>query len=129
MLDNLPHDQAFSQLIITQMQTYYSKCYGWYKALVSRSQPKPGRGRRNKVSAAFAESGEIAATIDSLFEAESSSKPELLEKEVSLLISAVDEDPLDEADIIRDRKGITGLCLSSAIRRILPSLWVSDYID
>lgn len=31
MLDNLPQDQAFTQLIISQMVTYYDKCCGWYK--------------------------------------------------------------------------------------------------
>jgi exocyst complex component 4 len=33
MLDTIPHDQAFSQLIITQMVTYYDKCFGLYKCL------------------------------------------------------------------------------------------------
>ena len=31
MLDSIPHDQAFSQLIINQIVTYYDKCCGWYK--------------------------------------------------------------------------------------------------
>jgi hypothetical protein len=31
MLGTIPHDQAFSQLIITQMVTYHDKCYEWYK--------------------------------------------------------------------------------------------------
>lgn len=31
MLDILPHDQAFSQLIVTQIVTYYDKCCEWFK--------------------------------------------------------------------------------------------------
>lgn len=31
MLDNLPHDQMFSQIIISQLAAYYDRCYGWYK--------------------------------------------------------------------------------------------------
>jgi exocyst complex component 4 len=36
MLDVLPHDQAFTQLIISQIVTYYDKCYGWYKGSLFR---------------------------------------------------------------------------------------------
>lgn len=32
MLDTLPQDQTFTQLIISQMVTYYDKCCGWYKS-------------------------------------------------------------------------------------------------
>lgn len=31
MLDTIPQDQTFTQLIITQMVTYYDKCFGLYK--------------------------------------------------------------------------------------------------
>jgi len=31
MLDSIPHDQTFTQLIISQIVTYYDKCCGWYK--------------------------------------------------------------------------------------------------
>lgn len=110
MLDNLPHDQAFSQLIITQMQTYAAKCNGWYKALVSRSQPKEG-GSRVKASAAFAESGELKEVINSLFQAEPDRASGLLEREISFLLTEVDKNPLDEADLIQDKKSITALCM------------------
>ena len=55
MLDNLPHDQAFSQLIVNQMDTYAQKCTGWYKALVSRSQATAS-GRLTKAPAVWSES-------------------------------------------------------------------------
>ena len=31
MLSSIPHDQAFTQLLIDQVVTYYDKCCGWYK--------------------------------------------------------------------------------------------------
>ncbi|KAF2181842.1 hypothetical protein K469DRAFT_638041 [Zopfia rhizophila CBS 207.26] len=110
MLDNLPHDQAFSQLIITQMQTYHSKCCGWYKALVSRSQAKAS-GRRVKAAAFFADKGEISETISSLFQAGPENANEISEREIGLLIAEIDKEGLDEADLILERKNITALCL------------------
>lgn len=112
MLDNLPHDQAFSQLIITQMSTYASKCTGWYKALVSRSQPKESTGGRVKAAAAYAESGnDIGDTVIELFQADAEKAPELMEKEIALLLAQVDKDALDQQDMIQDKKTLQGLCL------------------
>ena len=113
MLDNLPHDQAFSQLIVDQMDTYAQKCFGWYKALVSRSQPTQG-GRRVKAAAVWAESDEMEQLISRLAQfgpADRENANELLGNEVSLLIEAVDAEPLDQADMIQDKKSITNLCL------------------
>lgn len=31
MLDSIPHDQAFTQLIINQVLAYYEKCCDWFK--------------------------------------------------------------------------------------------------
>ncbi|KAF1995102.1 hypothetical protein P154DRAFT_526585 [Amniculicola lignicola CBS 123094] len=110
MLDNLPHDQAFTQLIISQMVTYYEKCNGWYKALVSRGQPKEG-GRLMKAPAAYAQSGEFETAISALFQAEPSKVAELVDKETLLLLAEVEKDPLDLTDLVRDKKTITSLCL------------------
>lgn len=33
MIDSIPHDQNFTQLVINQIITYYEKCFGWYKGL------------------------------------------------------------------------------------------------
>lgn len=111
MLDNLPHDQAFSQLIITQMTVYASKCNGWYKALVSRSQAKENSGQRLKAAAFFANSGEIEQVVSSLFQCDSEQAPELIEKEITLLLAEVEGNALDEADLIQDKKSIGGLCI------------------
>ena len=33
MFDAIPEDQAFAQLIITQMATYHDKCCAWYTGM------------------------------------------------------------------------------------------------
>lgn len=114
MLDNLPHDQAFSQLIVTQMNTYLEKCLGWYNTLVSRSQPTQS-GRQLKAPAVWAESDAMEELIARLAQIEPTDHDNLkqaIEDEVSLLIEAVEADePLDQGDMIQDRKSIVSLCL------------------
>ena len=113
MLDNLPHDQAFSQLIVNQMDTYVQKCGGWYKALVSRSQPVPS-GRRLKAPAAWAESEEMEEHVSRILQADPSDRlnfDQLVEHETGLLVQAVEQEPLDKADMLQDKKTITSLCL------------------
>lgn len=113
MLDNLPHDQAFSQLIIDQMDTYAQKCSGWYKALVSRSQTA-STGRRTKAPAVWAESEAMEELIAQLIQTDPSDSEnfnQLIENEVSLLVEAVETEPLDQADTIQDRKSLISLCL------------------
>ena len=44
MLDTLPHDQSFSQLIVTQMRNYYDRSYGWSKSLLQRVQMSAAEG-------------------------------------------------------------------------------------
>jgi exocyst complex component 4 len=113
MLDNLPHDQAFSQLIVNQMETYSQKCYGWYKALVSRSQAAPS-GRLLKAPAMWAESVGMEEIVSHILQAGPSDREqfdELIEKETTLLIQAVEEEPLDQADMVQDKKMLANLCL------------------
>lgn len=111
MLDTIPHDQAFSQLIITQMIAYYEKCCQWYKALVSRSEDPSSDNDALKTSAALANGpGDIHDNLQRLWLAEVDSR-ELLEKEVGLLISQTNENPLQLSDVILDRKPIAALCL------------------
>lgn len=113
MLDNLPHDMAFSQLIVGQLETYAQKCTGWYKALVSRSQPTP-TGRRVRAAAVWAEADEMEDLIAGLVQLDVNDREnfnQLAEKEISLLIEAVEAEPLDQADMIQDKKSIISLCL------------------
>ncbi|KAK5170835.1 hypothetical protein LTR04_003094 [Oleoguttula sp. CCFEE 6159] len=80
MLDTLPHDQAFSHLIVRQMTTYFEKCQGWYKALVTRGRPQAETGRHLKAAAALAEAGEISDIVTDLLQGEDVNRAQLLEK-------------------------------------------------
>lgn len=33
MLSSIPHDQSFTQLLLSQIVTFYDKCFGWYKGM------------------------------------------------------------------------------------------------
>ena len=114
MLDNLPHDQAFSQLIVNQMDTYAQKCQSWYKALVSRSQ-RTASGRELKAPAVWAEADAMEDLIVRLVQLDPTDHENIkraIEEEVALLIEAAEADePLDQADMIQDRKSIVSLCL------------------
>jgi exocyst complex component 4 len=37
MLDSLPHEQSFSQLVVAQLREYYDRCFSWSKNLLQRS--------------------------------------------------------------------------------------------
>jgi len=109
MLDTIPHDQALSQLIITQMLRYYDKCCDWFKSLVSRVRENDGATL--KLSALLAsEPGDIHETMQKLW-ADENLDENLLEKEVGLLILQTNETPLRMDDIIVDRETISSLCL------------------
>jgi len=111
MLDNLPHDQAFSQLIITQMKTYGEKCIGWYKAMVVREPKQPG-ARPLKACAAYAEfETDIGETVGQLFQADTEGAGELMSAEIRLILNEVERSPLDQLDIIHDKKNLQNLCL------------------
>ncbi|CAI6333248.1 unnamed protein product [Periconia digitata] len=112
MLDNLPHDQAFSQLIITQMSTYAKKCASSYKQLVQRPQQKELTGRREKTPAAYAESTHpIGETIAQLFQMEPEKSSDTVKREISLLLAEIEKDPPDQQDLIQDKKSLQSLCL------------------
>ncbi|KAI9875177.1 MAG: hypothetical protein M1830_008789 [Pleopsidium flavum] len=111
MLDTIPYDQAFTQLIIAQMVTYYDKCCGWYKALVTRAHIQAQGGIRLKTAAALAEAGEVRDVISKLWQAEAGELHGLLDNETALLIMKANEMPLEPYDIISDRKSVAALSL------------------
>ncbi|KAF2637697.1 hypothetical protein P280DRAFT_432580 [Massarina eburnea CBS 473.64] len=112
MLDNLPHDQAFSQLIITQMSTYAKKCAGSFKQLIQRTQQKETTERHDKTPGVYAGVGNpIGDTIIKLFQAEPDEASDLVEQEISLLLVEVERDPPDQQDMIQDKKSLQSLCL------------------
>lgn len=111
MLDTIPHDQALSTLIITQMMRYYDRCFGWFKTLVTKTQEGSSGAQPLRASAVMAtEGGDIHETIKKLWTSETLD-PELLDKEVGLLIVQTNEKALEMSDIISDRDTITSLCL------------------
>ncbi|KAL1895180.1 exocyst subunit [Sporothrix stenoceras] len=84
MLGTIPHDQALSALIITQMMRYYDRCFSWYKALVTKTQVDSSATdasassssptgsdadtQRLRVSAVLAlEGGDVANTVRALW--------------------------------------------------------------
>ncbi|KAI9729996.1 MAG: Exocyst complex component 4 [Cirrosporium novae-zelandiae] len=119
MLNAIPHDQVFSQLVITQMATYYDKCCGWYKSLVTRADANAPGGIKLKAAAAFAEAGEIHDVVTELcsLTSASTSPPDdeaimtLLSRETNLLITTTSSAPLESYDIISDPKTVIALSL------------------
>ncbi|KAL2432491.1 putative exocyst complex component sec8 [Exophiala dermatitidis] len=119
MLSSIPQDQMFTQLILNQLVTYYDKCYGFYKALVSRVAPSDTNPQVNtlalKAAASFAEPGEVHdAALELLnFDKSSSgaSRSDLISREVQALLAATKANPLSSYDIISDPKSVHQLSL------------------
>ncbi|EAT83308.2 hypothetical protein SNOG_09116 [Parastagonospora nodorum SN15] len=89
------------------------KCNGWYKALVTRSQPATS-GRRLKAPAAWSESEEMERLVSQILQSDPSDSEnfnQLVENEISLLLQVVSEEPLDQADMLQDKKSVINLCL------------------
>ncbi|OAX80380.1 hypothetical protein ACJ72_05292 [Emergomyces africanus] len=111
MLNSIPHDQAFTQLVINQIVTYFDKCCGWYKALVTRVSPQPTGALQLKAAAAYAESGETREIAKKLWECFDGQRQELIAKEIDLLIKYTNETPLEPYDIVSDPKTVFSLSL------------------
>ena len=109
MLDNIPQDQAFTQLIITQLVTYHDKCAGYYKALVTRSHAEDGV--HLKRAASLTDSGDFSVVVKTIWQGDDSDRERLRQKEVELLIANTNEKPLEPFDIVSDRRTVTALCL------------------
>ncbi|KAH6840849.1 Sec8 exocyst complex component-specific domain-containing protein [Chaetomium sp. MPI-CAGE-AT-0009] len=111
MLGTIPHDQALSSLIITQMLRYYDRCFTWYKALVTKTQEEASSTQELRASAVLAlEPSEIHEAMQKVWEAEATDLG-LLEKEADLLMAQTKVKKLEASDIIQDRDTISSLCL------------------
>ncbi|KAI0122855.1 Sec8 exocyst complex component-specific domain-containing protein [Xylariales sp. AK1849] len=111
MLGTIPHDQALSSLIISQMRRYHERCLSWYKSLVAQAQEAATATQTLRFSAELATGeGDIQETIKKLWTSDSLDH-ELIEKEVGLLIMQTNERPLGPSDIIQDRDVISSLSL------------------
>jgi exocyst complex component 4 len=49
--------------------------------------------------------------ISQLFQSDSKASGELTEREISLLLQSVGQEPLDQADMVQDKKTLVSLCL------------------
>lgn len=110
MLDSLPHDQSFSQLIITQMRSYYDRCYQWSKSLLQRAQMAQEGAMKMRIAAHLATSGDINQVVINLTKASREDSVVLAEKESALLLQSIKNRSLEEADLINDRKALAALC-------------------
>lgn len=100
MLDSIPPDAAFTQLLITQIVTYYDKCCGWYKckkypasfleledlsnvhgsiAMVLKASHRENE-RLLKAAAAFAESEDVRGIIMELWSGDGAQKQVYVDK-------------------------------------------------
>ncbi|OJD15091.1 hypothetical protein ACJ73_09011 [Blastomyces percursus] len=111
MLNSIPHDQTFTQLVINQIVTYYDKCCGMYKALVSRVSPQLIGGVQPKAAAAYAESGAIREAAKELWECGNGKRQELVAKEIDILIKCTNDTPLEPYDVVSDPKTVFSLSL------------------
>lgn len=112
MINAIPHDQIFTQLVISQLVAYYDRCYGWYKALVTRLVPGSTNQISLKAAAGYADAGEIRDVSVKLMDTNNSEeKAELADKQISMLLRATDAVPLQPYDIISDPKSVVALSL------------------
>ena len=109
MLDNIPQDQAFTKLIINQLATFYDKCMAWYKSLVLRTTPEGPS--RPKLAASMLEKGDLVGVVHNIWDGDEVDRRRLMQKEVELIISQTNDDPIDPLEIITDRRSGTALCL------------------
>lgn len=111
MLGTIPHDQALSSLIISQMNRYYERCLSWFKSLVAKAQEVSTAAQELRFSAELATTeGDLQETIKKLWTSESLDH-ELIEKEVGLFVMQTNERPLGPSDIVHERDVISSLCL------------------
>lgn len=113
MLDAIPQDQMFTQLIINQLVTYFDKCLGWYKALTSRLSGPGQNPAVTKAAAALAREGEIHEVATKLLEDsnDTAKLSSLIDQEIQGLLSATRANPLSAYDMISDPKSVASLSL------------------
>ena len=130
MLMTIPHDQDFTQLIISQLHTYFDKCYSHFKALVYRISPT-SNAPSIKTAATFAEGGEIQESAVNLCRSDANANvSEIMAKEVEQLLAAFKAAPLSAYDLISDPKSISSLSLLyNSMQWLSASLALLRHID
>lgn len=122
LLDRLPHEQSFSQLVVGQMRGYYDRCYEWSKALLQRvvvatpgTIPTPdgdGEGAlKMRLAADLATEGDVNDVVIGMLKPTDEKEALVLaEKESELLLRLIKRQELSSADLILDRKALAALC-------------------
>ncbi|KAF2718683.1 hypothetical protein K431DRAFT_287416 [Polychaeton citri CBS 116435] len=129
MLDQLPHEQSFSMLVVGQLRAYYDRCYQWSKSLLQRSQmASESKDVRMRLAADLATSGDLSETVITMYKAFQASADgkandtELLEEETELFLGLLGNGRvLEEADLINDQKSLAQLCTLHTSMRWLAS--------
>lgn len=80
MLDTIPPDQAFAQLTIDLLTSYYDKCYEWYKELVARHNSDGSEASDMKASARWSQKDSIRSAVAELWNSEEVDPIGLLKK-------------------------------------------------
>lgn len=109
MLDSLPHDQSFSQLIVDLLTDYYEKCHAYFRNLVHRDKADANSNALKK-SAAWVQPGELESTMREMWKGPEEFR-EFLYKETLVYTRMKGDIGISYADIISDRKTIYNLCV------------------
>ncbi|KKA28227.1 hypothetical protein TD95_002413 [Thielaviopsis punctulata] len=118
MLGTIPHDQALSSLLVSQMMRYYDRVFTWFKSLVTKTQAQtpdqPSTVDDDKDLRTCARfsllSNEVNDVIQSRWSGDLADQA-LLEKETELLVGYIRKTEMEPNDIIQDRDAISSLCL------------------
>ncbi|PWW71896.1 hypothetical protein C7212DRAFT_354840 [Tuber magnatum] len=113
MLDTIPPDQAFGQLTIDLLNSYYEKCHEWYKELVARHRAGPEDGTTPmldmKRSAQWARIDNIRSSMQDLWAG--NEEAETIRKETEVELKEQEGKTLTPTDLITDRKVTNSLCI------------------
>ncbi|KAI5803255.1 Sec8 exocyst complex component-specific domain-containing protein [Geopyxis carbonaria] len=109
MLDTLPPDQAFGQLTIDLLTSYYDKCYEWYREIVARHSSESEANSEVKTSAQWAQDNHIRLAMGEILTNDTSMNA--LKKETDAETIYRGNVPIRSADLITDRKSIVSLCI------------------
>ncbi|RPB25906.1 hypothetical protein L211DRAFT_856536 [Terfezia boudieri ATCC MYA-4762] len=115
MLETIPPDQAFGELIIDLLTSYYGKCCDWYKDLAtgnrSADDPTSPLSGDFKGSAKWAQNKETKEVMKLIWQADTRDCTSLIQKENTLELQMQGDQPISSSGLIRDRKVISALCL------------------
>ncbi|KAI5791293.1 Sec8 exocyst complex component-specific domain-containing protein [Pyronema domesticum] len=109
MLESIPPDQAFGQLTIDLLTSYYDKCYEWFKDLVARAD---GVGENAvKASARWSQKDPMRSIIAKVWNNGEPCSPDVLKAEIEASMVEHKTRQITGLDLISDRKIINSLCI------------------